>query len=561
MITLKLNIKHLSDTDFVFNKQLQYSYAFRKIYKNLDKIKDLDYLKYLKNKFNLNDIELRSVISEVQTKFNQTQTNKIQCEEKILEISEEIKKLKESKSNIRKIFKLNHKLEKTNNSLSKDITFGGKINLKKISFLNNNIKDNLELINDIKYKYQQNRILPISLLGEANQVGNRFFKFDLTNNKIFYKPKRGVKIEIIFTCYNSHKKTFIKLQELIDKKEIAITVNLSTNYICLSYDDEKFNGFDVDIKQRTSEVKKINSQHIDKQTKTDLIKAIYCKYYQQQRDRKLLNKLDYRYLSIDTNPDYIGCSIIDKVGDKPDGIKIIKCFNYDLTILNKPIDKTIKKYNTNEYRKHINNKRKHGICHIWKDIFMMCKYYNCAYIVLEDLNVKPKDMGNKTSNRKVNNVWYRELSTKLIDKYINKLGLIKIEINPCYTSFIGNIKYYYIDPINASIEIGRRGIYKYIKYKFYPVLTTGTIENAMSKLLKLNSLNDINSNELRDVSFIKDCGNWVDMYRKVRESGLRYRATIDDSYCDYQVVNNINHSKVEKLLFSNENVLTLHNKQ
>jgi hypothetical protein len=105
------------------------------------------------------------------------------------------------------------------------------------------------------------------------------------------------------------------------------------------------------------------------------------------------------------------------------------------------------------------------------------------------------------------------------------------------------MQYEYIDPINASIEIGRRGIFKYNKGKFYPEFDTGTIVNAMSKL-----------NELRDVSSIKDCESWVEMYREVRQSGLRFRATYDDTAMNHQVVFNIIHSKIRKDIFRPNNI-------
>ena len=532
MITLKHHIKSLSDAEFILHKQLNYSYAFRKLYHNIDKLKDVEYLKIIKDEYHLNDIELRSIISEVKTKFKQTKTNKEQLEADIVSLESDIKKvelLPKSKKNIRLLHKLKNKLNYKNKTLSKDIVFGSKKLLKRLSYLNNDKLLNKNAITETKKQYSDNRILPIFILGEANRYGNRFIKFDLLNNKITYKPQRGVKIDIEFSCYKSHKDKLIKLQSAIDNKEIAVSIMLSTDYVYLIYDDEVLNGYAINTVERTKEVKKINDIHIDKETKTQLIKDVYKKYYDIQKEKKLKDKLNYRYLAIDTNPDYIGCSIIDKVNDND--INIVHTFNYDLRELN-----------SKENHK-LNNKRIHGICHVWKDIFEVASYYNCGYIVLEELNFKGDDIGNTEGNRKTKNLWYRELSANLITKYCNKLGIIKLEINPCYTSFIGNMQYEYIDPINASIEIGRRGIFKYNKGKFYPEFDTGTIVNAMSKL-----------NELRDVSSIKDCESWVEMYREVRQSGLRFRATYDDTAMNHQVVFNIIHSKIRKDIFRPNNI-------
>jgi len=541
MKTIKLKIKEISDVNYVINKQNNYSYAFRKLWKNIDKIKIVEYFKYLKCNFYLTDIELRSLINEVQTKYKQTLTIKKNLEQSILDIKKEIlcfKSKKRTKKITRKIFKLNKKLSYKNKSLSYDIVFGSKKILSEISYLNNDKLNNKDKILKKKNEYSNNRILPVYYLGEANQSGNRFFKFDFLNNNIVYKPNKNIKINIELYDYKNYHKELYKLQELINNKEIAITIQLSKDHIFIIFDDEKFNDYNLNFIERKKEVEIIKKEHINKETKTELIKSVYNKYYEELRQKKLYNKLSYRYLSIDTNPDYIGCSIIDKINDSD--IKIIHTFCYDLTNNNLKLPRTL----LNIDRTHFNNKRKHGINHIWKDIFEIFKYYNCGYLVLEDLNdiSKSNNLDNKTGNRKVNNVWYRELSSKLINKYCNKLGIIKIEINPVYTSFIGNLNYNYIDPVNASIEIGRRGIFKFIKNNsFYPSINIGTIMNTMSRL-----------NELRDVSFLKDHNNnWRDIFNKVKTSGLRYRATINDvSNNNFVVVNKLLHSNIKKYCFS-----------
>jgi hypothetical protein len=542
VITIKLHIKSLSDVDYIINKQKNYSYCFRKLYKNINLIKNPKYLKELKSNFSLTDIELRSIISEVKSKFKQIETSKSKLEDEIVLLTNDINELKKkskSNKNTRRIIKLTKKLNIKNELLPKDIVFGGKFNLTKLSFLNNDKIINKNEILNVKKEYEDNRLLPIFLLGEANQTANRFFKFDLKNNKIIYKPNKNTKINIEFTNYKSYKNTLLRLQDYINNKLISVSIRLSKDYIYLIFDDEILNGYSLNEVERTKEVKKIKKSHISKEVQSKLIKELYKKYYREQEDKKLKDKLSYRYLAIDTNPDFIGCSILDESSN----VIIKHTFYYDLRELN-----NIKLGKSSEHKDniHLNNKRKHGIFHVWKDIFEIFKYYNCGYLVLEDLNIKDKDLGNKTANRKVNNVWYRELSESLINKYCNKLGIIKIMVNPCYSSFIGNMMYDYTDCVNASIEIGRRGIFKYTKDKFYPKLEVGTIMNAMSKL-----------NELRDVSIIKDYGTWVKVYREVHKSGLRYRATLDDTSYFPNVVNNIIHSNIKKIWFSQEKCLSL----
>ena len=541
MITIKLKIKSCTDFDYITQKQLNYSFAFRLLYNHINLINDTNYLFNIKKLYILNDIEIRSLISEVKTKFNLIKTGKEKLETNIVNINNEIKNLltlpKSNKLN-RKLFNLNKNLVYKNKILSKDIVFGKLSLLRKLSYLNNNKSKNHNEIIKTKQEYQNNRILPIYLLGEANQKGNRFILFDLLNNKIVYKPNIKTKINIDFAYYTNYIKQFTKLQELINNKGISVSIRLSKEYLYLIYDEEVLNGYNLDINERTKEVNIIKNNHIDKETKSILIKEIYKKYYTQQELKKLENKLNNRYISFDLNLDYIGCSILDKVNDK---YNIIYCFNYDLSELNNLI--LNKSCDSNE-QFNLNNKRRHGICHVWKDLFEIAKYYNCGYLVLEDLEFKSnKDFGNHISNKKVNNIWYRELSNNLINKYCNINGIIILEINPCYTSFIGNINNEFIDPVNAAIEIGRRGIYKYTKNSFYPEFEIGTIMNAMSNL-----------NKMRDVSVIKDCGNWIEVYRKVKESGLRYRATRDDCKKEFRIVNNIIHSRIKKISYLENNI-------
>ena len=544
MLTIKLHIKSLSDSLFIENKQKSYSYAFRKLYRNIDKLDDKIYMDFIKSSFGLNDIEFRSVISEVKTKFSQVQSNKNDAEEKILDINKELASLR-NKEKTRKvtriIFKLERSLKRIEKGLGKDIVFGGKKNLIAISYLSNceKTKDILKRLAEAKRKYKENRALPVFLIGEANQKGNRFFDFFLNENKIIYKPERGTKIEINLSCHRSYKNNLAKLQELIDKKEISVSVSLSESNICLSFNDEILSGYALDEKERTKEVSDIKKQKLSKETATCLIKEVYKKYYREREVRMISGKKWNRYLAIDTNPYHIGCSIIDKCRNE---IKVVYTFDYDLVEASKKLDRNC----TLEYRTHINNKRIHGISQLWKDVFEICDYYKCSYVVIEDLNLKGKSLETKEANRQTKTVWHRELSSRLITKHCNKNGIQKIEVNPCYSSFIGNIQYDYIDPINASIEIGRRGIFKYKKQNFYPKFSADTIMDAMSKL-----------NPLRDVSFFKDCHNWVDAYKNAKKSELRYRATLTDTNRVPNVVCNLVHGNISKICFSSENFLSL----
>ena len=78
------------------------------------------------------------------------------------------------------------------------------------------------------------------------------------------------------------------------------------------------------------------------------------------------------------------------------------------------------------------------------------------------------------------------------------------------------INYSYFDPSNSAIEIGRRGIVKYIKgNKFYPPLTETIIDTALNRL------------GLSDVQWLKAI-TWKGFFDQVKETGVKYRWQLDD---------------------------------
>ena len=572
MLGLKIKIKSISNDEFIYNKCKEFSAAVVYIFSNLENMKQKKFQTLTKKRFNLNEIEFRSALEIARTKDNQTKTNKENLSIEIVLLYNKLEKLykekeekkKDNKSNtksfkkiIRGIFKTNKKIKQKESALSKNITFGGRFNLKNLNHTCNQFykaEKELNLINqelflkgeftkeDIekcrnyyltlvaKQKadkiYKEARVQSIYVTGEANQKGNRFFDFSKINEGfVIYKPNAKTKIEIKTFLYYNQISTLNKLIELSNNKEISLSVRISNDYLVIMYDETILSGFCIDEKTRRKEVKEIKSKKYPKEIEKELISELYRNYNKELVERKLKNKKKNRYIGIDTNPDYIGFSIIDK---QPNGyFKVIKTFCYDLTALNK------------KENHKLSNKRKHGIYHIWKDIFQTMRYYGCSHIVLEDLNLKQKDLEITEANRKINNLWYRELSTKLINKYCNKEGIELIYINPCYSSFIGNILHDYIDPINASVEIARRGIYKYKKGKFYPKFDANTILNTL-----------LSFNKELDVSVLKGCNNWVSAFKKAKKEGLRYRATLEDCNQPPRNLQKLNHSNIDVLMFS-----------
>ena len=124
---------------------------------------------------------------------------------------------------------------------NKKIIFGGK------KLLINYLK---KLIT--KEEYQSKKLLPLNIQGESCKKGNRLFNFDLINSKIELKLSKKNHQEIEF--YKPNKNQFrelSKIQELIEHKELTLTVSLNNEYIWLTFDESLLN-----IQKKIPEVKR-----------------------------------------------------------------------------------------------------------------------------------------------------------------------------------------------------------------------------------------------------------------------------------------------------------------
>ena len=520
MITLSFKI-FLSDQEqeFILNKQCNYSYAFRKLWVNSDKIADKTFQNWLRQKYNLQSWEFQSLRVEHEMKLNQFITQKKQLNQEIIAIKKEIEKLKNnpqrSRKEIRNLFKLNRKLDQKNKNLLDNIVFGNKKNLKQLSFLNNDKEKNLEKIKSTKQEYSDFRILYIPLIGEALKKGNRYFDFHLSEGYIIYKPERGKKIRISIRSNKNYRTYFAKLDQFVKDKLIAISIRLSTDEIKITFDDDKLSGFEFNKKEFFKERKKVIKENplISKEELTNIFKN----WKLDQKLRMIQDKTETRYCSIDLNPEFIGIVFLEKTKTH---IKLIDKLCLDLTKVTKKSGKS----SDDKLSKYFSNKRKYEISCAYKFIFEKCKHFKIANFVMEDLNFKSNviNENSKEANRKTKNIWNLNFHQNLIIKHCKLNGIQLIEINPCYTSFIGNMIYEYFDPVNAAIEIGRRGIFKYIKNsKIFPALTQTIIDTMICRF-------DL-SNAAGDVQFFKDCDNWRQLYEGCKQTKLKYRRQLNNT--------------------------------
>ena len=115
-------------------------------------------------------------------------------------------------------------------------------------------------------------------------------------------------------------------------------------------------------------------------------------------------------------------------------------------------------------------------------------------------------------NKMVNNQWIRNKFINNLEKRINIIGGKLFKINPAYSSFIGNVIYNYDDPINASLEIGRRGYEVIIlkNKKFYPEFNLSVLKDQWKEY------------------FNTGIKSWKEFYIIIKNLKLKYRVSLDN---------------------------------
>ena len=112
MLTIKFDI--VSDNpEYILDKQMKWSYAFRKLYRNFSLSGNDMFIETLRKKYDLQVREYECLIIDVKTKINQIQAQIYKLESEIISIEKEIELLKLKKKdtyNIRQLYKLTKKL-------------------------------------------------------------------------------------------------------------------------------------------------------------------------------------------------------------------------------------------------------------------------------------------------------------------------------------------------------------------------------------------------------------------------------------------------------------------
>ena len=314
-------------------------------------------------------------------------------------------------------------------------------------------------------EFKEKRLLPITVQGEKFQKGNRSFNLShLSENKVVFKLNKKCHLELdLQPMKTNYKKKLEYIESLSQTKDLTVTIRLNDRYIYFIYEEPK--------------------------VVTDLIQE--------------------RYMGIDLNPNYIGISIKEN-----DQVIHTQCF--DVKHLT---DKIFSEQNSSESNrfKHLNNKLKHETIMISKEISLLALKYKTKFIFIEDLkNIHLNDInGGHKLNRLTKNLWKRDIFIQNLSKRIALMGIKLFKVNASYSSVIGNVQHSYFDPINASLEIARRG-YSVIILKnkqFYP-----------NFLLK-----DQWKEHFSDVT------DWKILFSNIKNSKMKYRVSLEDCQRSFEV--------------------------
>ena len=333
------------------------------------------------------------------------------------------------------------------------VVFGGKRNLAEY------LKGHKS-----KEEYQLDKLAPICIQGEKLQKGNRLFDFHLDENYLVFKQSRTQHTRIEFRKLRKNLQSELaKVQELVEQNKTAVTVKLdiTKQHITFVYDES-------DIAQS-----------------------------------KYKNLKTNRVIGIDLNPNYIGLAVVEFSADDTEQFEVLHKEVFDLTKL------TLKCTST--------NKRHHELIHICYAINSLVNVWKCSRICIEELNIKSSDKKlGRTFNRLCNNVWNRGLVVNKLRMLASMYGYALTEVNPAYSSFIGNIANGSAttpDMVAAAIEIARRAYNKFNKGHFYPKFDIEALDEQWKQTL---------------------CGvkDWKEAYYKAKELGLKYRFQLADCVCN-----------------------------
>lgn len=337
-----------------------------------------------------------------------------------------------------------------------------------------------------KEEFKEHRLVPLCSIGEGRCNGNRLFRLSEDCYSIVFSPTVKNRIQLKLVGVGNRIKVLQKVYIHQQLKDIPITYKLDKKFVYISFDESIL-------------------------------------------QEKSVNSIQNRIFSIDMNPNYVGWSVVD--WKSSDEFKIVNSGVVSLKNIN-DVEYSIKKLklsSASKERKHLNNKRKYETLEVSKFLVNVAKHYQCECFVIEGVSIKSKDnKQGKNFNRLVNNNWNRNKFVDNLKKRCNIYGMKLVEIEPQYSSIVGNLVYRNLklpDMVLSSIEISRRCYEFNLQYiKKIKAKTKNIIFPIMSKLLidKVKHL-------LEEVKCFIDFENWKQISSELKKSKIKYRFPLDES--------------------------------
>lgn len=301
--------------------------------------------------------------------------------------------------------------------------FGGRKNFK--IYNNACIKGDEELKTKYKKIIADKRNVGLWSNGQANRQGNRHFQIDLVNKQVIYNRDRKhyLKLQITNKLSAKQELLFSKIYLAMINGLLPVTFGIKNDNLYIAYDESVI-----------------------------------------EKEKQFSNLRVNRILGIDLNPEYIGFSILE-FNDK-DEFKVLHKELIELTDLQDQDNR---------------NKVKFELYQIDNHILKLCNKWKVSKLVVEDLKFKNQKQryfrseSQRKHNKLLKNKWCYSLTKQNLQVLCGTYGVQFIEINPAYSSIIGNFLYgseTTPDPVAASIELARRGYKKFLKSWFYPKMVS-----------------------------------------------------------------------------------------
>lgn len=339
--------------------------------------------------------------------------------------------------------------------------------------------------NKISYeKFVERRVFPIYSVGQCNCHGNRLFKIVVSHTVIF-KPDRKHHIQLTLKNVGKNReKQLLKLLDLQNANCIPITYELDLEYVYITFDNSIFENHRYSIKKD-------------------------------------------RTMQIDVNPNYIGWSVTDWRQDYD--FHLVASGMVSLKPLN-DYENSLSVSSDSKESKYVINKRKHEVIETAKELFKLCKHYHCEVFSMEDLSMESTNLNRgKKFNRLVNSQWGRNLLSQQIRKRILSSSTTLVEIQPRYSSIVGNLvnrRLELPDPVLASIEIGRRGHEFSCQYIFKRRQQEKTVV-----LPKLETVKKSIIQSLEELGIdVPEFNDWKELWSVVKKSKVKYRFPLLSKY-------------------------------